>query len=80
MTATQIQTEIDKLSIWERLSIIRTTMKSIKQTKSEQLPMEEAAKLMLDDYLNDEELTAMLALDAEDFYEYETSRNLVNQP
>lgn len=39
--------------------------------------METAAKLLLDDYLHDEELTALTALDAEPFHE--TRCNLASQ-
>jgi hypothetical protein len=69
MTATQIVTEINKLTVSERILIIENTLKNLRFQSKEKLSMKKAAKLLLNDYLNDSELTAFTSLDYVDFYE-----------
>jgi transcriptional regulator CtsR len=69
MTAIQIIGEINKLSFSERISVIENALKSIRQEVKRKANMKNAAKLLLDDYLNDKELTAFTSLDFESFYE-----------
>jgi hypothetical protein len=69
MTATQIILEINKLPFSERISIIENTLKSLRNQEKKKLEMKKAAKLLLDDYLNDSDLTAFSSLEYEDFYE-----------
>ena len=69
MTATQIVSEINKLAVSERILIIESTLKNLRFQTKEKLSMKKSAKLMLNDYLNDSELTAFTSLDYEDFYE-----------
>ena len=58
MTATQIVSEINKLAVSERILVIENTLKNLRFQTKEKLSMKKAAKLLLDDYLNDDELTA----------------------
>ena len=69
MTSVQIITEINKLSLTERIRVIENTLKVIRQEAKRKANMKSAAKLLLDDYLNDKELTALTSLDFVDFYE-----------
>jgi hypothetical protein len=69
MTATQIISEINKLPMSERISIIENTLKNLRIQSKKRLDMKKASKLLLNDYLNDKELTAFSSLDFEDFYE-----------
>jgi hypothetical protein len=69
MTATQIISEINKLPMSERFSIIENTLKNLRIQSKKRLDMKKASKLLLNDYLNDKELTAFSSLDFEDFYE-----------
>ena len=69
MTATQIVSEINKLAVSERILVIESTLKNLRFQTKEKLSMKKSAKLMLNDYLNDSELTAFTSLDYEDFYE-----------
>lgn len=61
--------EIIKLPMKERFIIIEDTLKSIKEETTQEKTLTEGAKALLEDYLEDEELTAFTALDIEDFYE-----------
>ena len=58
MTATQIVSEINKLAVSERILIIESTLKNLRFQTKDKPSMKKAAKLMLNDYLNDSELTA----------------------
>lgn len=58
MTATQIVSEINKLTVSERILVIENTLKNLRFQSKETLSMKKAAKLLLNDYLNDSELTA----------------------
>jgi hypothetical protein len=58
MTATQIVSEINKLAVSERILVIKNTLKGLRFQTKEKLSMKESAKLLLDDYLNDDELIA----------------------
>lgn len=69
MTATQIVSEINKLTVSERILVIENTLKNLRFQTKEKLSMKKAAKLLLNDYLNDSELTVFTSLDYEDFYE-----------
>lgn len=68
MGTSEIISEINKLPVSQRLTLIELTIKKIQDDeKKEQL--EAAAELLYDDYLNDPELTAFTGLDHEGFYE-----------
>lgn len=58
MTTTQIVSEINKLAVSERILVIKNTLKNLRLQTKEKLSMKKAAKLLLNDYLNDSELTA----------------------
>ena len=58
MTATQIVSEINKLAVSERILVIENTLKNLRFQTKEKLSMKKAAKLLLNDYLNDDELIA----------------------
>ncbi len=75
MTSNQIILEINKMPLIEKFRLIELTIKSIKKETNKKLNLKEASKLLLNDYLNDSELTAFSALDYQDFYE--TKCNLV---
>jgi hypothetical protein len=63
MTATQIISEINKLPMSERISIIENMLKNLRFLSKKRLDMKKASKLLLNDYLNDKELTAFSSLD-----------------
>ncbi len=74
MTQAEILTEIRRLPLEEQVGVIQFTAHIVQRRlqlqpeavgESQLLPLEEAAELLLDDYLNDEELTAFAALDGE---------------
>jgi hypothetical protein len=69
MTATQIVSEINKLTVSERILVIENTLKNLRFQSKEKLSMKKAAKLLLNDYLSDSELTAFTSLDYVEFYE-----------
>jgi hypothetical protein len=69
MTAVQIVNEINKLSLTDRILILENALKTIRQEAKRKSSMKNAAKLLLDDYLSDKELTAFSSLDFENFYE-----------
>jgi hypothetical protein len=58
MTAVQIVNEINKLSLTDRILILENALKTIRHEAKRKSSMRNAAKLLLDDYLNDKELTA----------------------
>jgi hypothetical protein len=69
MTATQIVSEINKLTVSERILVIENTLKNLRFQSKEKLSMKKAAKLLLNDYLSDPELTVFTSLDHVEFYE-----------
>ncbi len=70
MDTTQIIDEISRLTLPEKLYIMETVLRSIRQeTEPEQTSLAHAASLLLADYQEDKELTAFTALDGEDFHE-----------
>jgi hypothetical protein len=68
MKAEQLILEIEKLQMSDKLKIIEQTAHSVR-IDSERKKMASAAKLLASDYSSDQELTAFLALDGEEFYE-----------
>ncbi|MDH4128046.1 MAG: hypothetical protein OEV44_04795 [Spirochaetota bacterium] len=79
MTKEQVMNELSNLSVEERLSIVESLthdlkseimMSQLKRQSNEERRkrLSEGAKIMLNDYLNDKELTALTALDHEDFH------------
>ncbi len=78
MTQTEILEELKKFTISERLTIIETALRLIREdlqqveqslTRSEKRRlMATAAKALLQDYATDDELTIFTTLDGEDFY------------
>ncbi|HEX30810.1 TPA: hypothetical protein ENG04_12095 [Candidatus Poribacteria bacterium] len=78
MTQTEILEELRKFTISERLTIIETALRLIREdlqqveqslTRSEKRRlMATAAKALLQDYATDDELTIFTTLDGEDFY------------
>ena len=68
METKEIVSEIEKLTVKERLQIIEKTARTI-QMDDEKEQMKIAADQLYDDYKNDTELTAFTNLDLEDFYE-----------
>lgn len=70
MNTAQIITQINHLSLAEKLYIMEVILQSIrKETDPNPSNLEEAAALLLTDYQEDKNLTAFTALDAEDFHE-----------
>jgi len=68
MGTSEIITEINKLPVNQRLTLIELTIKKIREEeKKHRLGI--AAEKLFDDYINDPELTAFSILDQEDFYE-----------
>ena len=67
MSTREILQNIKQLPFNERLSLIEKALKTLHESKEDQLEM--AAKTLMADYKNDKELTAFTALDFEKFYE-----------
>jgi hypothetical protein len=68
MGTSEIITEINKLPVSQRLTLIELTIKNIREEEKKQRRTAAVEKLY-DDYVNDPELTAFTSLDFEDFYE-----------
>ncbi len=75
MSVDAIENELIKMSNVERLSVVERAIRLIREnivveSPEKKLSLEEAAELLYEDYLYDEELTAVTrALDGEDFYD-----------
>ncbi len=73
MSVIEIENELKKMSDTQRLMVIEVATSLIRKNiagkeSGEKLSLEEAAELLYEDYLHDEELTAVTrALDSEDF-------------
>ena len=67
MQAADIMHDISRLSISQRMLIVKHIIRSIRH--DEQKPLKKAAEHLYTDYLNDKELTIFTKLDCEDFYE-----------
>ena len=68
MSVIEIESELKKMTNEERLFVIEFATKLVRRefsTKKKRL--KRSAKIMLSEYANDKELTAMTALDGEDF-------------
>lgn len=57
MTVSQIISEVNQFSVNERIELVDFILKSIWQETQPKTTMSEAAKMLLWDYENDEELT-----------------------
>jgi TRAP-type C4-dicarboxylate transport system substrate-binding protein len=68
MKTNEIISEIEKLTVKERLQIIEKTARTI-QLDDEKEQMRNVADQLYDDYKDDVELTVFSDLDLEDFYE-----------
>ncbi|MEI6090410.1 MAG: hypothetical protein WCR42_08165 [bacterium] len=68
MKTSDLIKELNLLPMRKRIYVIERTIHSMR-TKEEKSDMENAAAILLPDYLNDEELTVFTALDFEGFYE-----------
>lgn len=78
MTMVEVLTEIEKLTLAERIAIIEETLRLIrrdvtgdtivKSAPEKKMSLAEAATLLLNDYNSNRELIALTALDSEDFY------------
>lgn len=79
MTSTQILDEIRKLPAVERLRVAETILREVQTSiqpveneqdiQARQQQMGVAAQILLQDYLNDPELTAFTSLDREEVHE-----------
>ncbi len=73
MNTVQIINAVKQLSLKEKLHIIELIFKEIHKedmiSPQDEEKRREAAKLLLDDYKNDQELTAFTALDGDEYYE-----------
>ena len=75
MSVIEIENELKQMSDTQRLIVIEIATGLIKKNLTEKnsenkLSLEEAAELLYEDYLYDEELTAVTrALDGEDFHD-----------
>ncbi len=68
MSVAEIESELKKMTNEERLFVIELATKLVRRefsTKKERL--KRSAEIMLPEYANDKELTAMTAFDSEDF-------------
>lgn len=75
MSVVEIENELKQMSDVQRLTVIEIATNLIRKNLNQKIPenkptLEEAAELLYEDYLYDEELTAVTgALDGEDFYD-----------
>ena len=69
MANTQIVNEISRLPLPEKIYIVELVLKNIRHETEKTPGLAEGAKVLLQDYENDHELTAFTALDGESFYE-----------
>ncbi len=68
MSVVEIESELKKMTNEERLFVIEIATKLVRRefsTKKEKL--KQSAEIMLSEYANDKELTAMTVFDGEDF-------------
>jgi hypothetical protein len=78
MTQTEILNELENLSVKEQLEVIAAAVQILQErfreidrpvrAATKKLPLADAAKLLLADYVEDDELTNFTVLDGEDFY------------
>jgi len=68
MGTSEIITEINKLPVSQRLTLIELTIKKIREEEKKD-HLKFAAEKLYSDYINDPELTIFSNLDQEDFYE-----------
>jgi len=68
MGTSEIISEINKLPVSQRLTVIELTIKKIKEEEKKQRLIA-SAEILYNDYMNDPDLTALTILDGEDFYE-----------
>jgi len=68
METKEIIKEIKKLPVAKRMLIVEHTLKTIRESETRK-GMVQATETLYDDYRNDKDLTAFLALDYEAFYE-----------
>ena len=68
MGTSEIISEINKLPVSQRLTVIELTIKKIKEEEKKQRLIA-SAEILYNDYINDPDLTALTILDGEDFYE-----------
>jgi len=67
MSTEDLLKEIAKLPVKDKLLLVEETIKSVRNSADDKI--EKAIEFMIDEYKNDKELTALTALDFEDFYE-----------
>ena len=78
MGTSEIISEINKLPVNQRLAPIELTLKKIREDeKKERLSL--AVDMVLNDYLNDKELTAFTSIDQDGFYEDALASSLPNK-
>ena len=68
MSTIDILTEIKRLPMSDQLMVVEKTLHAVRLEEQRE-KMRKAADVVLDDYLNDPELTAFTALDGEEVYE-----------
>ncbi len=75
MTQKELLREFQRLSLQQQLAILRDALeivennfRQLEQKESDKLPLEEAARLLRQDYLSDSELTAFTAIDGDEFH------------
>lgn len=67
MSSKEILQDIKRLPFHERLTVIEKALKTLHE--SDEMQLENAAKVLLADYKKDKDLTAFTSLDFENFYE-----------
>lgn len=75
MTQSEFLNQFERMSIPQQLDLLKSAIQIVEKkfqqserSESGKLPLDEAAKLLLQDYMEDENLTSFTALDGEDFY------------
>jgi hypothetical protein len=68
MRTSELIKEIERLPVQKRILVIEKTIHTLRKHEDNN-QMVKAANLLLSDYKTDSELTALTALDFEDFYE-----------
>ena len=67
MSTNELIISIIKLPVKDRLKIIEMVIKTLQESDGDKL--EKASLLMLDEYRNDQNLTDLISIDMENFYE-----------
>jgi 16S rRNA U1498 N3-methylase RsmE len=69
MEANKIIAEIERLNVEDKINVLNSTMKFVYGELNRTSDIQSAVNEMIHEYKTNKELTALTALDSEDFYE-----------